>query len=162
MKLARAEAASGRGLRRVAINLAEVARNCCIELEAQAAAKSISLSLDLAETPQLIEGELTLVSEMIGNLIENAIIYTQEGGNVWVSVGNTDGRVVFAVEDNGPGIAETHWPQIFDRFFRPAPAVGEGCGLGLAIVREIAMAHGASVELEAGREGLGARFFVIF
>ena len=162
MKLARAEAASGRGLRRVAINLAEVARNCCIELEAQAAAKSISLSLDLAQTPQLIEGELTLVSEMIGNLIENAIIYTQEGGNVWVSVSNTDGRVVFAVEDNGPGIAETHWPQIFDRFFRPAPAVGEGCGLGLAIVREIAMAHGASVELEAGREGRGARFFVLF
>ena len=102
------------------------------------------------------------MTELIGNLIENAIIYTQEGGNVWVSVGNTDGRVVFAVEDNGPGIAETHWPQIFDRFFRPAPAVGEGCGLGLAIVREIAMAHGASVELEAGREGRGARFFVLF
>jgi two-component system, OmpR family, sensor histidine kinase TctE len=69
---------------------------------------------------------------------------------------------VFAVEDNGPGIDETHWPQIFDRFFRPAPAVGEGCGLGLAIVREIAMAHGASVELESGREGRGARFYVSF
>lgn len=66
---------------------------------------------------------------------------------------------MFAVEDNGPSITEARWPQIFDRFFRHSPAVGEGCGLGLAIVREIAMAHGASVELESGREGRGARFF---
>jgi len=99
---------------------------------------------------------------MVGNLIENAIIYTQAGGSVWVSVDSKNGNVMFAVEDNGPGISEAHWPQIFDRFFRPSPAVGEGCGLGLAIVREIAMAHGASVELESGREGRGARFFVLF
>jgi two-component system sensor histidine kinase TctE len=99
---------------------------------------------------------------MVGNLIDNAIIYTQAGGSVWVSVDNKNGNVVFAVEDNGPGISEAYWPQIFDRFFRPSPAAGEGCGLGLAIVREIAMAHGASVELESGREGRGARFFVSF
>lgn len=162
MKLARAEAASGRGLRRVPINLSDVARNCHVELEAQAAAKDITLHLELADSPQIIEGEFTLVSEMVGNLIENAIIYTQAGGSVWVSVDSKNGNVMFAVEDNGPGTSEAHWPQIFDRFFRPAPAVGEGCGLGLAIVREIAMAHGASVELESGREGRGARFFVLF
>ena len=99
---------------------------------------------------------------MVGNLIENAIIYIQASGSVGISGDSKNGNVICAVEDNGPGISEAHWPQISDRFFRPSPAVGEGCGLGLAIVREIAMAQGAYVELEAGREGRGARFFVLF
>ena len=116
----------------------------------------------MADSPQLIGGEFTLVSEMVGNLIENAIIYIQANGSVEVSVDSKNGNEMYAVEDNGPGISEAHWPQISDRSFRPSPAVGEGCGLGLAIVREIAMAHGAYVELEAGREGRGARFFVLF
>lgn len=82
MKLARAEAASGRGLRCVPINLSHFARSCYVELEAQAAVKNITLHLELGDSPQLIEGEFTLVSEMVGNLIENAIIFIQAGGSV--------------------------------------------------------------------------------
>lgn len=162
MKLARAEAASGRGLRREPVDLAAVARHCCVALDALANEKHITLSLQAPDSLDGVEGERTLLTEMMSNLIENAIIYMQESGHVWASVVPTQNGIEFSVEDDGPGIDEAHWPQLFERFFRSAPEVGEGCGLGLAIVREIAMAHGASVELEAGRDNRGARFCVRF
>ncbi len=166
MKLARAEAAMGRGLRRTPVNLYSVVQQCCMQLRQLASAKDISVHSDAVEGAE-VAGELTLISEMITNLIENAIQYTQPGGNVWVSVRNEEKAITLVIEDDGPGIAEDHWPQIFERFFRSTAGnvndtEREGCGLGLAIVREIALAHGASVDIAEGRQGQGARFSVRF
>jgi len=166
MKLARAEAAMGRGLRREPVDLAAVSRQSCAALGALANQKQISLHVS-ASNSCYVAGELTLLSEMVSNLVENAILYTQSEGNVWVTVSADEDGFEFTVEDDGPGIDEAEWPQIFERFFRsPSHSVsdreGEGCGLGLAIVREIALAHDASVDVGEGRAGCGARFTVRF
>jgi two-component system sensor histidine kinase TctE len=162
MKLARAEAAYGRGLRNEQIDLQVLIRNCCAELAGHAQAKHMQVVVSVPETPLLVPGELTLLTEMLSNLIDNAITYGREHGHIWIRLANTAAGPGIEIEDDGPGIAAEHWPQIFDRFFRPNPESGTGCGLGLSIVREIALAHGASVHLEERREGSGIRFVVQF
>jgi two-component system, OmpR family, sensor histidine kinase MprB len=94
-----------------------------------------------------------LVERAVGNLLDNAVKYSPPGAPIEVSV--REGEVVVA--DHGPGIAEEDLPRIFDRFYRAAAARAKpGAGLGLAIVREAAEAHGgaATAESNAG----GARF----
>jgi two-component system, OmpR family, sensor histidine kinase TctE len=162
MKLARAESAFGRGLRREQVDLVALVRNCCAELTWRSHAKKIQLLQNLPDHPLVILGEMTLLTEMVSNLVENAIIYGNEKGHIWITLQDTPAGPRLEIEDDGPGIAQEHWPQIFDRFFRPNPAAGEGCGLGLSIVREIALAHGASVHLEERGKGSGIRFVVQF
>jgi signal transduction histidine kinase len=96
----------------------------------------------------------------VGNLLENAIGHTKEGGRVRLSVERGDGdRVSFAVEDDGPGIPAEQRERIFDRFHRTdvsrARSSG-GTGLGLAIVRAIVVAHGGEVRAGSAAGG-GAR-----
>jgi two-component system sensor histidine kinase TctE len=67
-----------------------------------------------------------------------------------------------AVEDDGPGIPAVERHKIFERFYRLPGAGGDGCGLGLSIVREIASLHAAHVEVTSGENGRGARFCVTF
>jgi len=162
MKLARAEAAFGRGLRSAPIDLIALVRNCCSEIALRAQDRNIELLLELPSDPVHVDGELTLLAEMVGNLLENAVTYGNPGGHVWTRLSKTRNGVRLVIEDDGPGIAHENWPQIFERFFRPAGSSGDGCGLGLAIVREIALAHGATVELEERQGDSGARFVITF
>jgi two-component system sensor histidine kinase TctE len=162
MRLARAEAAFGRGVRAVNVDLGSIVRKCCKELAARAGEHRVQLVPQVPDEPVDVPGELTLLSEMVSNLIENAIVYGRPDGHVWIRLSRTAGAVTLAIEDDGPGIPREHWPRIFERFFRPAHSSGEGCGLGLSIVREIALAHGATVDLEERPEGSGVRFVVRF
>jgi len=94
-----------------------------------------------------------LVERAVGNLLDNAVKYSPPGAPIEVSV--REGEVVVA--DHGPGIAEEDLPRIFDRFYRAAAARAKpGAGLGLAIVREAAEAHGGAATAESGADG--ARF----
>jgi two-component system, OmpR family, sensor histidine kinase MprB len=104
-------------------------------------------------SPTLVRADPLLLERAVSNLLDNAVKWSPDGGPVEVTVRN--GEVVVA--DHGPGIAEADIPRVFDRFYRAAAARAKpGAGLGLAIVREAAEAHGgrASVESTAG----GARF----
>jgi two-component system sensor histidine kinase TctE len=103
-----------------------------------------------------------LLREMLNNLLDNAIRYTQPGGQVTVCVTAREGRVVLSVEDNGPGIAESERERVFERFYRVLGSGVEGCGLGLAIVREIAQSHGAEVKLRPGPAGAGTVVWIVF
>ena len=86
----------------------------------------------------------------LSNLLDNALAHTPPGGNVTLSAEPADGRVVFAVADNGCGIPPQYLPMVFERYFRvPGDAVEKGSGLGLAIVREIVSAHGGTVQCES-------------
>ena len=98
---------------------------------------------------------------MLSNLLDNAIRYTQTGGQVTVRVGTTEAGVQLCVEDNGPGIPVEERERVFERFHRLLGNGADGCGLGLAIVREIAQGHGARVRLEPGAGG-GTRVTVEF
>jgi two-component system sensor histidine kinase MprB len=104
-------------------------------------------------TPVQVNVDPVLVERAVVNLLDNAVKYSPPGAPIEVSV--RDGEVVVA--DHGPGIAEDDLPRIFDRFYRAAAARAKpGAGLGLAIVREAAEAHGGKATAENGAEG--ARF----
>ena len=90
-----------------------------------------------------------MLREMLSNLIDNALRYTQRGGRVTVRVRADEehGLAILEVEDNGPGIEPSERAQVFERFYRILGSDVEGSGLGLAIVREIAQRHGADVDI---------------
>jgi signal transduction histidine kinase len=99
---------------------------------------------------------------MLGNLIDNAIKYTPEGGTITLSLYREGGRAKLEVADTGIGIAPEHLPHIFDRFYRVDKArsrASGGTGLGLAIVRSIAEQHGGKVTVTSA-PGKGSIFTV--
>ena len=112
--------------------------------------------------PALIEADALFIREMLGNLLDNAIRYTQAGGRVTVRVGSIGEHVLLTVEDNGPGVPPDEHERVFERFHRVLGTGAEGCGLGLAIVREIAQGHNADVRLTAGAHGVGTLVTITF
>lgn len=110
------------------------------------------------ETPALADEDA--LTQVFGNLIENAVKYGKNGGRVIVGARDCEGSVEFYVQDFGPGIASEHLPRIFERFYRVDKARSResgGTGLGLAIAKHIVMAHGGTIRVES-ELGLGATF----
>jgi len=107
-----------------------------------------------------VYGDKERLAVALGNLIENAIKYNKQDGEVMISCQQEDGRVHVSVVDTGVGIGKEHLPRIFERFYRVdknrSRDVG-GTGLGLAIVKHIVEAHGSTVEVES-EVGKGSTF----
>ena len=102
------------------------------------------------------------MNQVIYNLMENAIKYTQEGGRIVVTLDRTTRNAILSVKDNGPGIPQDAIPHIFDRFFRVDKARSRetgGTGLGLSIVRQMVLLHGGTIRVES-QEGQGSDFIV--
>ena len=102
------------------------------------------------------------MNQVIYNLMENAIKYTQEGGRIVVTLDRTTRNAVLSVKDNGPGIPQDAIPHIFDRFYRVDKARSRetgGTGLGLSIVRQMVLLHGGTIRAES-QEGQGSDFIV--
>ena len=109
----------------------------------------------------MVNGDATRLSELIVNLLDNAIRYTREGGRVTVRVvGHPNARV--SISDDGPTIPVAERQRVFERFHRLLGTHESGSGLGLAIVREIAALHEAQITLEEDADGVGNRFTVAF
>jgi two-component system OmpR family sensor kinase len=125
---------------------------------AQERAASEGLALAAHHPPgasTIVVGDAGLLRQLVGNLVDNALKFTNEG-RVDVEVRHEDGSAVIEVADTGPGIAGEAADRLFDRFFRGDPShtrAVEGTGLGLAIVRSIARVHGGTVVAEARPEG---------
>ena len=157
LTLSRAEPGSRRP-RNDTIDLAETARRVLETLAEEALRRNIDLGLEADETAVHIEGDGTMLREMLVNLVDNALRYTQAGGRVTVGVGRDGDTALLWVEDNGPGIPEAERAQVFERFYRIIGTEPEGSGLGLAIVREVVDGAGGSVTLgEAMGGGLLVR-----
>jgi signal transduction histidine kinase len=102
------------------------------------------------------------LAQALRNLLRNAIVHTEPAGLVRLSAYRHGARVQLIVDDDGPGIPEEQRERIFDRFARLDAARGRdngGAGLGLSIVRAIALAHGGGVAVGSSPEG-GARFIL--
>ena len=146
LTLAREEAAAG-ALRAEPVDLLETAKLAVADLLPQAQLKRIDLGLAHQNAAQVL-GQSDGLRILLRNLLDNAIKYTPESGQVDVSLEVADGQAVLTVEDSGHGIAEEARPRVFDRFFRAGDALAEtGSGLGLAIVKTIADRHGATLHL---------------
>jgi len=162
LSLARAEPGARREHAVERLDLARLARDATTEWVPRALARHIDLGYDGDEGAAWIAGDAFLVRDMLGNLLDNAIRYSQHGGQVTVRIAAGTGAVVLSVEDNGPGIPEQERERVFERFYRVLGTGSEGCGLGLAIVREIALSHRAEVTLAAGAGGKGTVARVVF
>ena len=154
-----------------------------LDYRPESAAESVSESVaePAAESERvaeaaLVSGSRLLLGELLTNLVDNAIRYTPAGGRVTVSVGVSvgasvglppsvrgaaDDAVVLVVEDSGPGIPAALREQVFERFFRIGQGTADGCGLGLAVVRQIAEQHAASIFIDDAVGG-GARISLRF
>ncbi len=137
-----------------------VAQQVLEDLATQALAKRIDLGLELrAAGPWWVAMHPVTLRELLTNLVDNALRYTPAGGVVTVRLGGLPQQLQLSVEDNGPGIAPALRERVFERFYRIDDRDSDGCGLGLAIVREYARQSGASLVLEtpAGGAGLAVR-----
>jgi two-component system sensor histidine kinase TctE len=169
LSLARAEPGRTEPMARRPVDVVAIARAATEHWVPQAIARAIDLGFEggcqRTDGPAAVSGDALMLTEMLGNLIDNALRYTQPGGTVTVGVARAveGGRpaVLLSVEDNGPGIPEAERERVFERFHRVLGTGTEGAGLGLAIVREIARAHAGRVELAPAAGGAGARFTVV-
>jgi signal transduction histidine kinase len=134
-------------------------------LEAAAEAIRPRASDKGVEVTVLVPPELPMVSvdaarlgNALGNLLDNALTYTERGGRLTLSAAPGPEAVTLAVADTGIGIPPEHLPHVFEKFFRvPGQSRGSGTGLGLAIVNEIVTAHGGTVTCES-HPGEGTTF----
>jgi len=162
LTLARAEPESAVRQDRVPVDMLKLAREVTAELVPKALHAGIDLGFDEpdpegASAPMPVLGIALLLREALANLIDNAIRYAGRGASVTVRCHGSAGQLVLEVEDNGPGIAAEELEHVFERFVR-ATHDGSGCGLGLAIVREIVERHAGSVSLSPTQpHGLLAR-----
>lgn len=131
-------------------------------------AASMDVGFEAPETPIIARGDPMLASEIVGNLLDNAIRYNRHDGSVTVRVLERSGFPVIEVEDDGPGIPETEREKVWERFYRaPWSALSgqggkSGSGLGLPIVRALGERIGATITLEEGENGRGVRAIVTF
>jgi two-component system sensor histidine kinase QseC len=139
---------------RVVIDLKQSVIAMIEEMAPLAAQKNISLSFEGADHLMVMADE-TLLRQLIGNVIENAIKYTPADGFVHVSLSADATQVCCAVTDSGPGIPEEERPHVFQRFYRVGTPQAQGTGLGLAIVAEIAARLSGSITLKTPDNGLG-------
>ena len=126
--------------------------------------RAVECGLDLGAecSPANIQANARLLDDLLGNLIDNAFKYTPSGGRVTMRCGYEAGQPYLEVEDDGPGIPESERPRVLERFYRIPGSPTGGCGLGLAIVDEIARQHDARLYIESGAEGRGTRIRVLF
>lgn len=153
LALARAET-SGRSLTMTRVDLIEVIAETIQESLARALEKRIDLGYEGPGPGQSscgVQGNATLLREMVRNLIDNAIHYTPEDGQVTVRLTGQwpAGPLTLLIEDTGPGIAAAERALVFQPFYRALGTNVDGSGLGLAIVAEIARQHGAQVTLDS-------------
>lgn len=150
--IARSDASTARLDREVIVASTEV-RELFSYFEAAAEEKGVQLDV---EGNGNIVADSVLFRRALGNLISNALRYTNAGGSIRVTVESfEDGAAVVAVADTGIGIAPEHLPHLFDRFYRVDPARTRsdgGAGLGLAIVKSIVQLHGGSIDIRSQRE----------
>jgi heavy metal sensor kinase len=139
------------------VGLRGVASGAIESLSGVASARKVSVSL--ADEDAQASGDPELLRQVVSNLVDNAIKYNDEGGQVGVRVWSANGEAGVTVTDSGPGIPAGARDRIFDRFYRVDAARGRegGSGLGLAICKEIVVAHGGRIWVQSD-DGDGSSF----
>ena len=156
LTLARAEPANGLIQEFARADFSELVCEIAGELASLALKKNIDLAFEGASGPAWVNGNATMLREMVSNLVDNALRYTPQGGRVTITVAAAGNTVVLRVLDNGLGIPESERAKVFQRFYRILGREDAGgSGLGLAIVQEICRAHKAQIRLDDGADGPG-------
>jgi signal transduction histidine kinase len=121
--------------------------------------RAVRLEIDVGEEPLRARADSVRITQILGNLVANAVRLTPSGGTVTLGARKCSDSVVLSVKDTGPGVPASDRSRLFDRFFRGSNPSGKGAGLGLAIARALVEAHGGRIWVES-EYGQGATFFV--
>lgn len=146
LSLARAEASDHSAQALTPVDLEKLLHEIVETWVVRARNRQIDLGYEPAE-PVLVLGNAFLLSEMINNLLDNAVRYTPDEGRITARVIAQGDFALLEIEDSGIGVTDEDAPKVFDRFYRADGTGVEGSGLGLAIVREIAELHRAAASL---------------
>ncbi|MEN8098004.1 MAG: HAMP domain-containing sensor histidine kinase [Chloroflexota bacterium] len=115
----------------------------------QMEAAHLSLNQEIPSTPVIVRHDAELLGSAVNNLLSNALKFSSPGGSVTIGLSTSSGNAMVWVQDSGPGIAKAERERLFERFYRASTSRGtEGSGLGLALVKAVAEAHGGRVTLE--------------
>jgi signal transduction histidine kinase len=147
-------------LEKTVTDLSSLTQSVLRGFEANIAAKDIALHFDGARCSANVDGDK--FSQIIVNLVSNALKYTDRGGNIWVRTYSDGRRAVLSVKDDGIGIAESDMPFIFEHLYRTDESRARdsgGNGIGLSVARAIAESHGGTIEVKS-RLGKGSVFTV--
>lgn len=153
-------------LQREPLDVAGLVRHAIEAVKPQAEARRHRLNVSVPSEPMYIEGDLVRLTQVIDNLLTNAVKYTNEGGTIDLSaaVENTPARqVVLRVRDNGVGIPPEMLDNVFQLFTQVSSPHGQpqsGLGIGLALVRGLVELHGGTVQATSEGAGCGAEFIV--
>jgi len=141
-------------------DISDLIKQTVASWQPQVAAKDMSLSLELAERLPPVAIDWQRISQVLHNLLENAVSHTGKGGTIVVAAERQDRWVEVSVSDTGEGIPAADLPNIFERFYRVdrsrARATG-GSGLGLTIAKRLVEAHGGEIKVQS-KPGRGSRF----
>jgi histidine kinase len=144
------------------LDVSSLARTVTKRLAPHAEPKRITLDVELApDLPHVLADE-DRATQVLTNLMGNALQYTPENGTITLSAKQVDNEVQIAVRDTGIGIPPEHLPHIFDRFYRVDKSrsrnAGGGSGIGLTIAKHLVEAHGGRIWAESAGEGQGSIF----
>ena len=143
----------GVGLQVESIPVLDILERVTSSLQMHAKQKNISLGVEIPkDMPHAIEADQALLHQALYNLVENALKYTSDGGEVMIQLQTLPSALIFAVKDSGIGIPEGDVPRLFEKFYRGThreALAQRGTGLGLAIVKSIAERHGGKVWVES-------------
>jgi two-component system, OmpR family, sensor kinase len=145
----------------VHLDLAALVRQVIGEFSPLADSKRIDLGISAGQC-EIVNGDEAALRILVGNLVDNAIRYTHEGGKIDVTLSKDSGGLTLSVQDTGPGIPTEDRERIFERFYRIAGNETQGSGLGLAIVKQIVQRHGAAIQVATGANEVGSIFSVKF
>src|SRR5437762_6131888 len=138
------------------VELSSLFREMIRDWEKKLTSKQLNVIVDVPPELSPICADRTRLQEALYNLLDNAVKYSREHGEIRLSARQRDGEIELAVSDDGIGIAKEDLPRIFERFYRAdkarSPDKVRGTGLGLAIVKHIAQLHGGRVEAESELE----------
>jgi len=144
------------------IDLASVALDAASAWVPEALKRRIDLGFEGGDAVVTVKGDAIRLRELLDNLLDNAVRYSNEGGRVTVRV-DSEPRPAVHIADDGPTIVDEDRERIFERFHRVLGSPGDGSGLGLAIAQEIAQAHAAQIVLSPDSgDGVGNVFSVVF
>src|SRR5262245_23846048 len=145
------------------VDMVEVVRSCVQEMRPDAESKGIALSANEIGCPCIVRGDAARLSQMIGNVLSNAIKFTPRGGRIEITTERTEQQVTIKVADTGEGIAAEFLPYVFDRFRQADNSTTRrhgGLGLGLAIARHLVERLGGTIEAGSAGSTQGATFVI--
>jgi diguanylate cyclase (GGDEF)-like protein len=155
--------AAGFRLQRAVVALADVLDRSIEVTRSAMQARQQSLKTSLPPAPAWVDADAMRLEQVFSNLLDNASKYTPAGGHIAVSVMQAESQVSVTVSDSGIGITAEALPHIFELFVQEPRALGRdagGLGVGLAVVRELVLAHGGTVHARSAGPGAGSEFEV--